>query len=259
MEQFIFIMKKPLNYSENSQPENSSKSISRAYREGLDYFRKAGFSQLSGLFLCKIINDYRIKKHYRNYPLQKIMHKTAKTLLMNEMEIAMWGLILEQLNWDLSGFSLKQFLLLSGFAAKKSLNKDLAVISSHLDYLNPSFSDNFYIWFSRTKPQLKLSVKKLNKKYLEFSSSLTSGDSEIMDYNFYVDKILESAPPSELAEAKSASPGSESPISEDFCPSTSDSYLKQSIKRLAFASQFKEVRSQPNKVVSDNLLKFFVS
>mmetsp|Transcript_3916 Transcript_3916/g.3707 ORF Transcript_3916/g.3707 Transcript_3916/m.3707 type:complete len:157 (+) Transcript_3916:273-743(+) len=63
-----------------------------------------------------------------------------------------------------------------------------------------NFMHSYQNWLMTNQDLIKVSPKKLNSKYLTLSTPPTLLESEIIDYNYYVDDILQIAPPSNANE-----------------------------------------------------------
>jgi len=64
---------------------------------------------------CKFFTS-NMKQEFSN--LHEIVMNIVKKLLLNELEIACWAIYLEELKWGKNKFSLEEYLLIIGLAAK---------------------------------------------------------------------------------------------------------------------------------------------
>ena len=88
------------------------------------------------LMINKIIVESKTRKFFPNlvtniirnkYPLQKILIRIAKAMLMNEIELVYFSIYLDKMGWEPSNYSFEDNLLLTALTVKvkKSFKKDL--------------------------------------------------------------------------------------------------------------------------------------
>ena len=68
-------------------------------------------------------------------------------------------------------------------------------INAYLANKYSGFIEDYTAWQDRHKSAISVNPKDLNDKFKELSKSVSApGDSKIMDYNYYVDEILQITP-----------------------------------------------------------------
>ena len=81
-------------------------------------------------------------------------------------------------------------LMYAAFAAKSYMNDDIEMFSQCLEEKFTGFRENYQFWIS--SHLIEVTPKKLNKKFLALNIQPTEEES-LIDYNFYVDEVLELA------------------------------------------------------------------
>ena len=165
------------------------------YQELLDSFSRDGISQQSQHLIRKIIHSPLIPEASRRQPLLLIFNEVMQELMMNELEIVVLSIYLEKFIWQDETTPLPSLLRFAGYAVKVYLCEELNPINAYLSNKYSGFMEDFSLWQERFKPFMGINPKDLNDKYKELSKSVSApSDSKIMDYNYYVDEILQIAP-----------------------------------------------------------------
>ena len=165
------------------------------YQEQLDNFSRDGISQQSQHLIRKIIHSPLVPESSRMQPLLMIFNEIMQELMMNELEIVVLSIYLEKFVWQDENTPLATLLRFSGYGVKLYLCEELNPINAYLSNKYPGFMEDFTLWQERFKPFMGVNPKDLNDKYKELSKSVSApSDSKIMDYNYYVDEILQITP-----------------------------------------------------------------
>ena len=93
--------------------------------------------------------------------------------------------------WNSRASSLKELIYCTGYATKSYTNDDPNLFLTYLSDKINKFLAVYTRWHSQV--YLRVDPCKLNLKFLELTKPL--GDMNIINYNYYVDEVLESAPP----------------------------------------------------------------
>lgn len=193
---------------------------SKRFEKQQERYIKEGLTQQAQLFLRRITSAKKVPIEFKHLPLLRMLVETCKELILKEFEIAVWSLYLEKVVWSDRTISLPLSLIISAYAVKKNLNKDVSDLKSYLVKKMPNFgiySDN---WINDHREQLDIKPYELNQKYKELSLPPAH---DLIDYNFYVDDILQIAPPSSNTDksvTQNSKPDSEAEVDleEDLPP-----------------------------------------
>jgi hypothetical protein len=165
------------------------------YEEMYQNFLRDGISQQSQHLIRKIIHSPSVPEIAKLEPLLRIFNDVIKELMMNELEIVVLSIYLEKFVWLDETTSVETLLRFSGYAVKHYLCEDLNPINAYLSNEYPGFIEDYTLWQDRYKSCMSVNPKDLNDKFKELNKSVSvPGDSKIMDYNYYVDEILQITP-----------------------------------------------------------------
>lgn len=136
----------------------------------------------------------KIPEDLKSFPLLQLFKETCKEFLLNDLEIIMWQVLLEKIVWVKPIKSLMVLFLYSAYWAKCAMNfsEDLETLKVYIEQKYKGFFNGYYAWSTENFESLYVSLREFNgfaRKMMEFK-----GIGEI-DYNYYVDEILISAPP----------------------------------------------------------------
>jgi len=125
------------------------------------------------------------------------LFKVKNQVLLNELEVCVWCLYIEKFAYTDKTLPLESSLLYSAFAVKEYFNDNVNALYEYLSSILEGFSKNYNDWSNKWKAQLTVNPKELNTK---FKAGLQHEDnSEVKDYNFYVDEILNNSQISQKA------------------------------------------------------------
>lgn len=148
----------------------------------------------SEIIIRRIINQANPPREYQGYPLLKLLIEIACEMMMSELELVSFSIYLNRLVWP---FTVSHFTILLysvAFTVKYQYCNNLDPLIVHLKSKIPNFLQFLNTWMMKFDDFLKIEYLDLNKAF----NTLTKAPySDIMiDYNFYVDSILEMAPAS---------------------------------------------------------------
>lgn len=165
------------------------------YYELQSNFIRDGISQQSQHLIRKIIQGPEVPDLAKLQPLLLYLNTVTQEFLMNELEIVVLGIYLEKFIWQDKSTSIDLLIKYAAYAAKVYLAEDMNPIDAFLCHKYPGFIENFTVWKQGFKNFMSVNPKDLNDKFKELSKALVQpGNSKIMDYNYYVDEILQYNP-----------------------------------------------------------------
>ena len=190
----IYIMKMPNNIKTlvDCNSHDQSKPYKKPKLEA-DLGKQTSLSDQSREFLTCIATSQETPLELKRLPLLRILTQTAQVLEMNELEIAYWSIVLNKWVWNVSNY-LKEIIIFSGLAVKKILNQNVELLEKKLEFKYYKFREKFQSWSQRHFKNLSVSPIKLNSEYLKLSAKSNLINKELLNYNFYVDEILQIAP-----------------------------------------------------------------
>jgi len=199
--------KKPqdsLNFMPKKRPKNTEDSVhfEKKFSKLQEKYLEEGLSQETQLFLRRISTSKIMPSDVRHTPLLRTLCEICKDLLLNELEIALWALILERVPYQDTSFSFH--LLYSAYAAKVYLNDEITFIDYHLCAKYSDFFQKYQDWFLRSQTSIYVEAKELNSKFLELSTPPAVHECQLINYNYYVDDILKA--PSNQPETRENTP-----------------------------------------------------
>jgi len=151
-------------------------------------------SQRSKVMLRKIANSSKVPLEYRSLPILKLLTQTVEEMIMQEMEIIVWSIYLERFVWGHSGFPFKVLLFLSAYASKEYLNEDIQPFKTYVSIKFPQFARAYNVFIRRCGKQIAINPIVLNSKFQELTQ-VPKSSKQVHHYNYYVDEILDMAPP----------------------------------------------------------------
>jgi DNA-binding winged helix-turn-helix (wHTH) protein len=185
---------------------NSHEKGSKRFEKQQERYIKEGLTQQAQLFLRRMTSSKKVPIEYKHLPLLRMLVETCKELILKEFEIAVWSIYLEKVVWSDKSISLPLSLYISAYVVKKNLNKDVSDLKSYLINKIPEFGNHASNWISEHIDQIEIKPYELNQKFKELSQPPAH---DLIDYNFYVDDILQIAPPSS---------SSDKPVTHDTMP-----------------------------------------
>jgi hypothetical protein len=162
------------------------------YDAQLATYLEKGMTQQIILIIRRVAGDPVVPNELKSQPLLQLMLTTAKELQLNEFEVIAWAIYLKKFVWVDQTLSLVTKLMYAGLAAKTYMNEDTEAIQAYLNLKHPKFNESFNIWLLSYRGRMSITPRQMNEAFRELSVALDSEDvTGVVDYNFYVDEILE--------------------------------------------------------------------
>ena len=154
-------------------------------------------SQTVVLMLKRLSNLPKIPQEFRSQPILRLLIDSAQELMLDLFEIAVFGIYLDRFGWQDSSFSAHFLLMYVGYAAKKYMGSYINHIHEYIKRKISNFDENFEVWETKNFNFLEISIIDLNDWYSRLKNE---GFDNIINYNFYVDEILQISPPYQIEQ-----------------------------------------------------------
>jgi hypothetical protein len=162
------------------------------YKEQSSHFQ---LTQSQSLFILRLSTSKSIPLQFFSVPVFKLLHQTTCEMMLNEIELVLWGIYLDRFVWREVVNHLKLMLYMTAFAVKSYMGSAIEPFSAYLSFKFHNFSACFNKWLVNAKPRLAVSPKELNKKFSLLSKRIGLNEQSLLNVNFLVDEILDKAPP----------------------------------------------------------------
>ena len=160
-----------------------------SYKDLKKQFQERGVSYNRQLYLRNLAG--RLKLEARFEDLYKGLNSIANDLLMEELEVALWGWYLDQLKTSELGVEETKALWMLAFAAKQYFNTDTRVLESVCSTHVPGFPKSYEDWKARVALVTDISLAELNVMLAALAKPRTSpARSQGRDYNAAVEELL---------------------------------------------------------------------
>jgi hypothetical protein len=123
--------------------------------------------------------------------------------MLNPFEVAVFSIFLDRLEWKEHGLSPHFTLIYVGMLAKEYLGSQLCHIQEHFAKRVSNFKEQFENWRENVVSIMNVSLVDINER---FKSLNTEGFEGVINYNYYVDEILQISPPYQI-EARDGARG----------------------------------------------------
>lgn len=179
--------------------EDDSERLVKLYEKMQDNYIKDGQTQQVLLILKSIVKNAAVPPDLKALPLLRMLIETCKEFLLNELEITLWSIFLDKLVWGDRSKLIQVLLLYTAYAAKSHMNmdSDIQMIKLCVANKHSGFFIGYEKWYQLSMNELSISFRHLNHQYNSFLALTLK---ELVDYNFYVDDLLQIAPPSGVCE-----------------------------------------------------------
>ena len=163
---------------------NPKQRIENFYDSNSNFFRY-GASQTSVRMVDRILNSPKIPIETKKAQLKQLVFQIFNETFLNEVEVAVWALVLESSVWGNEKFELSLSLISSAVFSKELMGEDI-------EYLLVRFSEkvfDFRAVFRAWKSQQRLvtpSAKTINSMY----QYLKSSSCRLINYTYYVDDVI---------------------------------------------------------------------
>lgn len=186
----------------SAQDQEYKKETSKFHNRNLENyyelhsnFVRDGISQQCQHLIRKIVQGHEVPEAARVQPLLMYFNVVTQEFLLNELEIVVLGIYLEKFAWSDSNSSAECIVRFTSYAAKEYLAEDMGPLNAFLSYKYPGFIENYESWKVNFSNLFMVNPKDLNDKFNELSKAVSLPDEgKIMDYNYYVDEILQCNP-----------------------------------------------------------------
>ena len=144
--------------------------------------------------LKKIIHVASVSRAFKDLPMEKILTDVCVELCLSELEISIFSIYLNRFLWQEGPQLLLANLYILGLASKSYFLQDIEAFALSVDEKMPNFIQYFNVWMSRNDLSTFVTLQELNKTFEQLARVPSQGLQ--VEYNFYVDSILQSAPAS---------------------------------------------------------------
>lgn len=180
--------------SRPERPKSNNRELEHYYELHTN-FTKEGISQQSQHLLRKIISNPLVPAQLKSTNLIIVLNNAIQEFLMNELEIVVLSIYLEKFAWNDKSVEPEKIIKLAAYAVKYNLSEELPSISTYVNYKDPEFLQEFFAWNENWKHLMAVNPRDLNDRFKDMSKAASMpGDTKIMDYNAYVDEILQYNP-----------------------------------------------------------------
>jgi hypothetical protein len=152
------------------------------------------FTSRSEIIVKRTLAFAELAREFKHYPLEKLLCEISCEMMLSEIEITVFSIYLNRFMWPERPNCLFIMLYVLGLAAKSYFLSDLECISRYIDAKIPGFLGFYNTWTFKNNSLLAISLTELNKCF-ELLTKIPF-DIAYVEYNYYVDSILENAPAS---------------------------------------------------------------
>ena len=176
------------------RPKSQNKFLDLYYELHCNFIRE-GISQQSQHLLRKITSSPVVPESFRGSSLLITLNLITQEFFMNELEIVVLSIYLEKFAWPDTSRDSEFLVRQTAYAVKHNLSEDIQAINAYISFKYPKFLEDFQPWYESYKHLMTVNPRDLNDKFKELSKAAAlPGDAKIMDYNSYVDEILQYTP-----------------------------------------------------------------
>ena len=130
-----------------------------------------------------------------NSNLHKLLIKIVKDLLMNEIEIALYSLYIDFLDWVRDGYDFSVHLFFIGLHTKQNTNTAITSILNHFQKCHYLFFYSYNGWKDRIEDR-RFTLDEVNERFRQLSRPYnTYCKKNYIDYNSVVDRIIQLSQP----------------------------------------------------------------
>ncbi|CAG9317869.1 unnamed protein product [Blepharisma stoltei] len=153
-------------------------------------------SHRNHIILRRVVADPAIPWEFMQYPLLILISETTQEMMFNDFEIIVWNIYLKRFAWTQAALPLKIILFITAYAIKAYLNDSMDLFFAYLSIKFPQFSRAYHYWLDKNKNHLKIRLQDINDSFRVLTKpAIELKDEELTNYNYYVDDILDMAPP----------------------------------------------------------------
>lgn len=172
-------------------PQNTPMQYKEKYKKAHSLYLPTA---RSGVMIKRILSYAQLSRQFQNFPMEKILVDITAELLMSELEIAALSIYLNRFLWPDKPNLLVAMIYVLGLASKSYFLEEVEAIAMHINEKIPNFIQFFNTWMTKNDLLAFIPIQELNKTFEELVR-LPFNNIKV-EYNFYVDSILEGAPAS---------------------------------------------------------------
>ena len=163
---------------------NQKKHIQNFYNSNNNFFR-FGASQKSIHMVDSILNSAKIPIDTRRTQLKQLVFQIFNETFLNDIEVAVWAVILENSVWGNDRYELSLSLITSAVFSKEIMGEDIEYLLIRFSEKFLDFRSIYHTWKSQQKPRSP-STKTINSMY----RILISNNFRLVNYNYYLDEVI---------------------------------------------------------------------
>ena len=148
----------------------------------------------SEIMIKRMLNFSKVPREFNHYPLLKVLMEISCEMMLSELELAAFYIFLKRFLWPDNPNSFVLMINVLALAVKYHFTTGLDTVGSYLNEKIPNFTFFFNSWMEKNESLIWITPIELNKAFIELVS--IPYDSLPVEYNYYVDSILEMAPAS---------------------------------------------------------------
>ncbi|OMJ91554.1 hypothetical protein SteCoe_5931 [Stentor coeruleus] len=152
------------------------------------------FTNRCEIIIKRILAFAHLSRDFKHYPLEKILCDISNEMMLSEIELTVFSIYLNRFIWPESPNNIFLMFYVLAMGSKNFFLSDLECISLYLNAKIPSFFGFYNAWMFKNSNNLAVSLKELNRNY-EILTKVPF-DTKFLEYNLYVDSILENSPAS---------------------------------------------------------------
>ena len=133
----------------------------------------------------RILNSSKIPIETRKTQLKQLVFQIFNETFLNEVEVAVWALVLDSSVWGNEKFELSLSLISSAVFSKELMGEDIEYLLIRFSEKVFDFRSVYHTWKTHQK-LTPPSTKTINSMY----QYLKSSPCRLINYNYYVDDVL---------------------------------------------------------------------
>ncbi|CAG9329256.1 unnamed protein product [Blepharisma stoltei] len=165
---------------------------SSKYQALKNWYQENRKNQTISLMLNRITKNNKISSEFYSRPLLMLLEEICDSLMMEELEISLWAIYLDNIIWGKNASYFENGIWFASYAAKSSLSNDIEIYEKIIVEKIPNFHRFYDEWYSQHRSDLSVNSMNINQKYNKLSRIAKYYQFTVLNYNYYVDKILDS-------------------------------------------------------------------
>lgn len=163
---------------------SQNKHIQNFYNSNNNFFR-FGASQKSMHMVDRILNSAKIPIETRKTQLKQLVFQVLNETFLNDIEVAVWALVLENSVWGNEKYELSLSLIASAVFSKEIMGEDIEYLLIRFSEKFLDFRSVYHSWKNQQKPRSP-STRTINSMY----RILISNNFRLVNYNYYLDEVI---------------------------------------------------------------------